>query len=105
MKDTGYGMLFFHVLNTMYACVVSFFYNLLCPSQIPLADMNLSLGPFYCDSATWYDDNPAMTVHYGSCGYGYLGNKFGGEKNWMVSASFVRKESTDNGQIETVDSI
>ncbi|KAL6764365.1 RlpA-like double-psi beta-barrel-protein domain-containing protein-containing protein [Haematococcus lacustris] len=36
--------------------------------------------------ATWYDDAAWMSVHSGSCMYGYLGNKFGGNQNWMVAA-------------------
>lgn len=27
-----------------------------------------------------------MTVHAGSCGFGFLGPRFGGDKNWMVAA-------------------
>ncbi|KAL6758471.1 RlpA-like double-psi beta-barrel-protein domain-containing protein-containing protein [Haematococcus lacustris] len=36
--------------------------------------------------ATWYDDAAWMSVHSGSCMYGYLGNRFGGNQNWMVAA-------------------
>ncbi|KAG1668661.1 hypothetical protein FOA52_001268 [Chlamydomonas sp. UWO 241] len=36
--------------------------------------------------ATWYDDDPSMSVHDGSCMYGYLGGRYGGEGNWHVGA-------------------
>jgi hypothetical protein len=36
--------------------------------------------------ATWYDDRPGMSVHSGSCLFGYLGDNFGGQGNWHVAA-------------------
>ncbi|KAG1668659.1 hypothetical protein FOA52_001266 [Chlamydomonas sp. UWO 241] len=35
---------------------------------------------------TWYDDAAWMSVHDGSCMYGYLGGRYGGEQNWHVGA-------------------
>jgi hypothetical protein len=31
-----------------------------------------SQGDWRLGRSTWYDDNPSMTVDYGSCGFGYL---------------------------------
>ncbi|KAG1668997.1 hypothetical protein FOA52_000590 [Chlamydomonas sp. UWO 241] len=36
--------------------------------------------------ATWYDDAAWMSVHSGSCMYGHLGGRYGGEQNWHVGA-------------------